>query len=106
MSQYIVGLKIKSFQSFASVAKIIRKYKEYSFSEIKALIEKHDYLLCFDCADRQGVKKIIACHDELIAVGAEVNLYELDNRETTIEQMRNRDQTYNEISDEIDSENP
>lgn len=103
MNNLIVGLKIKSYASFADVAKIVKEYHKYSFSDIKARIDGNDYLLCYDCADRFGVKKIISCYEKLVAKNIEVTLYELDNRITTIEQMKNRDKTYDEISDEIDA---
>lgn len=104
MNNLIVGLKVKSYTSFATVAKVIREYKECSFSEIKSKICKNEFLLCYDCSDRLGVKNIISCYEKLVVCNTEVALFELDNRETTIERMRNRDKTYDEISDEIDAE--
>ncbi len=104
MFNLIVGLKIKSYSSFAVVVKIIKEYCNYPFSEIKARIDKNDYLLCFECADRFGVKKVISCYEKLTANNIEAVLYELDNRETTIERMKSRDKMYDGISDEIDTE--
>ena len=40
----------------------------------------------------------------MTAIGTEVSLYELDHRPTTIEHVRNRDQMYDDISEEVDSE--
>ena len=104
MNSFIVGLKIKSYSSFAIVAKILREYQECSFSEIKAKIDRNEYLLCYACSDRLGVKKVISCYEKLVASSVEVLLYELDNRETTIEKLRIRDNTYDSISNEIDNE--
>lgn len=104
MYNLIVGLKIKSYRSFAVVAKIIKEYQEYSYSDIKSKINNNELVLCYDCADRFGVKKIISCYEKLVANDVEVILFELDNRETSIEQLKIRSKTYDEISDEIDSD--
>ena len=103
--QLIVGLKIDKYKSFAECAKIIRKFQNYSISDLKKRIELHDYVLCYACTDDVGIKKIISCYDQLIATGASISLYELDHRPTTIEFLRNRDRMYDEISKEIDLEN-
>lgn len=104
MIPLIIGLKIDSYKSFAECAKIVRAFHNYSLSEIKQRVNNHDYVLCYPCTDDDGVKKIIKCYEKLTAIGAEVSLYELNHRLTTIEHIRNRDRMYDEISAEIDSE--
>ena len=104
MMQLIIGLKIDAYKSFAECAKIVRQFQDYSLSEIKQRVNNHDYVLCYACTDDVGVKKVIDCYDKLTTIGAEVSLYELNHRPTTIEYVRNRNQMYDEISDEIDSE--
>lgn len=104
MSELINGLKIASYDSIATVVKILRKYGDWSISEIKSRVENHEYILCFNCADRFGLKTILDCYEDLTAAGISVALYDLNHRETTIEIMRNRNNTYDEISAEIDAE--
>lgn len=103
MMQLIIGLKIDSYRSFAECAKIVRQFHNYSISELKKRVDEHDYILCYGCTDDSGVKKIIKCYEKLTAIGIDVSLYELDHRLTTIENVRNRDQMYDDISREIDS---
>ena len=104
MTQLIIGLKIDAYTSFAECAKIVREFQNYSLAEIKQRMSNHDYVLCYACTDDVGVKKVIKCYDKLTAAGVEVSLYELDHRPTTIEHVRNRDRMYDDISEEIDSE--
>lgn len=104
MMQLIIGLKINSYKSFAECAKVVRQFQNYSISELKKRVDSHDYVLCYACTDDAGVKKIIKCYDKLISIGTDVSLYELDHRPTTIELVRNRDRMYDDISEEIDSE--
>lgn len=104
MMQLIIGLKIESYKSFAECAKVVRQFQNYSISELKKRIDEHDYILCYACTDDSGIKKVIKCYEELTAIGNDISLYELDHRLTTIELVRNRDQMYDEISNEIDDE--
>ena len=104
MMQLIIGLKIDSYKSFAECAKIVRQFQNYSLSEIKRRVNDHDYVLCYACTDDVGVKKVIKCYDKLTAIGTELSLYELDHRPTTIKHVRNKDQMYDDISEEVDSE--
>lgn len=103
MENLIIGLKIESYKSFADCAKIIRRFQDYSFAEIKSKIQNHDYILCYACSDDIGVKNVISCYDQLTKVGTDVSLYELNNRPTTIDLIRNRDAMYDEISADIDA---
>lgn len=104
MAKLIIGLKVESYKSFADCVKVIRQFENYSLAEIKTRIQNHDYVLCYECSDDVGVKKIIRCYEQLTKLNVVTSLYELDNRLTTIENVRNRDTMYNEISDEIDAE--
>ncbi|MDO4178515.1 MAG: hypothetical protein Q4D21_04915 [Phascolarctobacterium sp.] len=104
MMQLIVGLKVDDYKSLAKCVKIIRKFQNYSISEIKNRIDNNDYILCYDCADDVGVKNVISCYNQLTDLGVKVSLFELDHRPTTIGMLQNRDCMYDEISKEIDSE--
>lgn len=104
MDNLIIGLKIESYKSLADCVKVIRQFQNDSLSDIKAKIQNHDYILCYACSDDIGVKNVIRCYDQLIKTGATVTLYELDHRPTTIENVRNRDAMYDEISTEVDAE--
>lgn len=104
MTELIIGLKVEAYPSLAACAKIIRQFESYSLSELKKRLEDHDYILCYDSADNIGVKNVIQCYDQLVAAGAEVSLYELDHRPTTIELIRNLDQMFDEIDAEVEAE--
>lgn len=100
----IIGLKINSYSSLAECVKIVKQYQNYSISELKKRIDENDYVLCYSCTDDKGIKNIISCYENLTSKGVQVSLFELDHRPTTIELVRNRDHMYDEISEEIDSE--
>lgn len=52
-------------------------------------------------SDTIGLKKVIACYDELKNNGIKAEVYELDDEITLIDFLRNLDKTYDEISEEI-----
>lgn len=98
-----IGIKITSAESFAKVVKIIRKYKPLSISEIKKCIDSNSYILTYSFTDNEGLNNIIMCHKELSALGISSQLFEHD-RPCDLQFLNNLFNTYQEISDEIDSE--
>lgn len=100
----INGLKIDSYDSIAKVIKILRKYGDWSIADIKNRVEKHEYILCFDCADEEGLEQIIECYEELTSEKIAVSLYDTNHRPVTIQVMRNRLNMYHEIDEETQAE--
>lgn len=99
-----IGLKIATVSVSAKIIAIIRKYTNSSIGKIKSSVQERDYVLLYPYTDRFGLKKIIACYDELKENGIEAEVYELDNEITTVDFLRNLNGTYDEISDEIDAD--
>ena len=100
-----IGLKITTVSASAKMIAIIRKYSDSPIEKIKRSIQERDYVLLYPYTDRLGLKTILAGYDELKEHGIEAEVYELDDEITTIGFLRNLNDTYDEISDEIDSEN-
>ncbi len=100
-----IGLKLTTVSASAKIIAIIRKYSNSPMGKIKSSVQERDYVLLYPYTDRFGLKQIIACYDELKENGIEAEVYELDDEITTIGFLKNLNDTYDEISDEIDSEN-
>ena len=99
-----IGLRISTECASAKIISIIRKYRNSSINTIKRSIQERKYVLLYPYTDRFGLKKVIACYDELKKNGIEAEVYELDDEITTIEFLRNLNATYDEISEEIDAD--
>lgn len=104
MNKDTIGLKITNSDLMAKSIAIIRKYDNCSVSIIKTRIQHGEYVLVSSYTDRFGLKKVIHCYEDLADAGISAEIFELDDEPTTIEFLRNLDRTYDEVSDEIDSE--
>ena len=104
MTADTIGLKVNSKSTMTKAITIIRKYSNSSIGEIKRSIQEKRYVLLYPYTDRFGLKKIIACYEELEHNGVGAKVYELDDELTTIEFLKNLNGTYDEISEEIESE--
>ena len=101
----LVGIRIPMGTPVAKCVLVIRKVEPtLSISEINTRINNGDYVLSYDYTDGNGIKKIIECYEGLVALGINAKLYELDDDECDIELIRNLNNMYDEISDEIDAE--
>lgn len=100
-----VSIKIPSGAPIAKCVSVIRKIEpSLTISDISSRINNNEYVLSYDYTDESGVKKIIKCYEGLTKVGIQPTLYELDDEECNIEQIKNLNHMYDEISDEIDAE--
>ena len=63
------------------------------------------YVLKYSYTDRFGIKAVIQCYEELSKIGVKALLFELDDMPTDIDSLRNLNETYDEISAEIDADN-
>lgn len=100
-----VGIKIPKETPIAKCVTVIRKIEPaLAISEISSRINNDEYVLSYDYTDNSGVKKIIKCYEGLTKLGIHPTLYELDDEECNIVQLKNLNHMYDEISDEIDAE--
>lgn len=100
-----VGIKIPQGTPIAKCVPVIRKIDpSLSISDINARITNDEYVLSYDYTDNDGVKNIINCYEQLIKIGIQPRLFELDDEECDIEIIKNLNSMYDEISDEIDAE--
>ncbi|MBP5492768.1 MAG: hypothetical protein J6Y08_07975 [Clostridiales bacterium] len=100
-----VGIRIPEGTSIAKCASVIRKLEPaMSIADINSRIKNNEYVLSCDYVDSDGVKKIIRCYEELFKLGIRPKLYELDDNECSLELLKNLDNMYDEISDEVDAE--
>ena len=100
-----VGIKIPQGTPISKCVSVIRKIDpSLSIADISSRIAKNEYVLSYDYTDNDGVKRIISCYEQLIILGIQPRLYELDDEECDIEILKNLNTMYNEISDEIDTE--
>ena len=100
-----VGIKIPLGSPIAKCVPIIRKINpSLSISVIRSRISNDEYVLSYDYTDNDGVKCIISCYEQLIKIGIQPRLFELDDEECDIEMLKNLNVMYDEISEDIDAE--
>ncbi len=102
-----IGLVVKSADSVAKCISIIRKYNPISMSEIKTAIESNSFVFDCDYTNNSAVRKVRRCYDELVKVGATVEIYEdgdLTTREFISNLMNSYQEIDKEIQDQIDAE--
>ena len=56
----LIGIKDAKNDLNADIAKIVRKYRDMSLSEIKKIVLEGNYLYECDYVDEQGVKAILS----------------------------------------------
>lgn len=56
----LIGIKAPKNDFNAAIAKIVRKYRDMSLSEIKKIVLEGNYLYECDYVDEQGVKAILS----------------------------------------------
>ena len=98
MSQ--IGIKLVSNIFSANCAKILKKYRNISISEIKKIVENGDLLMTCDYIDGAGIKQILSLYDELSNNGFKCILFE-DNEETTPELLNNLVNLYRETEYQV-----
>lgn len=103
MAEYKIGLKIDREKATAAAIGIIRKYSGNTISQIKKNIQEDKYVLSCPYTDRLGLKRVIACCEELERKAIDAKIYEMDGEPAGIDFLKRLDTTYDEISDEIDA---
>ena len=95
----IISLKIMKDSNISKYISIIRKATGQSISDIKRAIENNDYAVESDYYDSDELNTLVITAEALVAIGAKLEIYE-DDRETTIQMVKNLINTYEEIEEE------
>lgn len=98
-----IGIKTAKPDFSAGIAKTLRKYKDISISEIKAIVSEGRYLYECDYVDAQGIEVILSIHSELNNNGIATVIYEHD-KETTSEFLKNLLESYAETAKQVEEE--
>lgn len=98
-------IRIKAAKSDfnAVIAKTIRKYRDISISEIKAIVSEGNYLYKCDYVDAQGIEVILSINSELNSNGISTVIYE-HNQKTNVEFLNNLLESYTEIAAQVEAE--
>ena len=83
-----VGLRINKVASLAPVVKIVRKYINASIGDIQKKIGSDKFVFSCECTDEKGLGKIIRLYNELSKAGADLEIYDGDEK-STIELIKN-----------------
>lgn len=96
----IVGIKLVGCSFTASCAKIIRRYKDISISDIKKIATDNDYLMCCDYVDADGIKKILSLHQDLEMANIPSVIYE-HGSVSSVEFLKNLLRSYEETAQQV-----
>lgn len=96
-----VGIKLVSNDNATNYMKIIRRYSNYSISELKKRIEEREYILECDYVKEEEISTILKLHHELIEAGALTELYE-HNRITSELFLKNLIESYISINSDTE----
>ena len=98
-----VGIKIPCDSPIAKVVAVIRPIESLSISEISRRVKSDSYLLSYDLSNEKGLNNIIHCYNAFQKIGITATVLEHD-RPASLDFLKNLSQTYQELSNEIDSE--
>ncbi len=98
-----IGIKTAKPDFSTGIAKTLRKYRNISISEIKAIVSEGKYLYECDYIDAQGIEVILFVHSELNNIGIATVIYEHD-QETTPEFLNNLLKSYAETATQVEEE--
>lgn len=98
-----IGIKAAKSDFNAVIAKTIRKYRDISISEIKAIVSEGNYLYECDYIDAQGIEVILSINSELNSNGISTVIYEHDQK-TNVEFLNNLLESYAEIDAQVEAE--
>ena len=96
-----IGLVVKSCPSMAKCISVIRKYRPISMAEIKKDIETGHYVFECEYINTSGLQMLRKCYDELVKLGAVVEIYE-QGRLTTRQFISNLIGSYRSIERETE----
>ena len=99
-----IGLKVIPACISATCIQVFRKHSPLSLHEIRERILNEDYVLLYSILDEEGVGTILDCYHQLEERGICSKIFE-DGVPTDVSLIHNLKKMYQEISDEVDSEN-
>ena len=85
----IIGIKIPKNAPLVTALKIIRKYTQESYADIKSHILNNDYVFSCKHADDEGLNKILTLYSEFTKAKIKPTLYDEDGEKTTIRLLKN-----------------
>ena len=91
----IIGIKLSERTFTASIAKIVRKYRDISISEVKRIVLSNDYI------DAAGIAKILNLRRDLENNGVSSVIYEHDSV-SSVEFLLNLLVSYEETAQQIE----
>ena len=99
----IIGIKLPECAFTASIAKIVRKYRDISISEVKRIVSSNDHLISCDYIDAVGITKILNLRHDLESKGVSSVIYEHDSV-TSVEFLLNSLASYEETAKQIETD--
>lgn len=97
----IIGIKLSERTFTASIAKIVRKYRDISISEVKRIVLSNDYLISCDYIDAAGIAKILNLRRDLENNGVSSVIDEHDSV-SSVEFLLNLLVSYEETAQQIE----
>ena len=94
-----IALIVKAPGNMAKCVSILKKYNNASIAEIKNAIDSGHYVFGCEYTSTPGIRKVRHCYDELIKIGATVEIYE-DGELTSRKFISNLIESYQEIKQE------
>ena len=98
-----IGIKAAKSDFNAVIAKTIRKYRDISISEKKALVSEGNFLYKCDNVDAQVIEVILSKNSVLNSNGISTVIYEHD-QETNVEFLNNLLESYAETAAQVEAE--
>lgn len=99
----MIGIKLTDRKFTAACAKILRKYRNISISNVKNLVLNNDYLTTCDYIDISGIKSILMLQDDLNKEDIQSVIYENDEI-TSIKLLNNLLVSYEETAKQVEED--
>lgn len=99
----IAGIKLSEKNFNASCAKIVRKYRDISISDIKKLVLNNDHLFTCSSIDPDGISTILKIYYDFCNENIQSLIYE-NNRITSIELLNNWLESHEETSRQVEED--
>lgn len=98
-----IGLRLKESVFNVSIAKIVRKYRNLSISEIKKIVLNKGYLYECDIINASGIKTVLMIRDELNKEKIKCEIC-IDGKITSDEYLNNLLVSYKETEKQVEAE--
>ena len=98
-----IGIKVIPACVSAACIQIFRKHSVLTLREIRERILNEDYVLLYSILDEDGIGTLLHCYHQLEEQGIHSQIFE-DGEPADVSLIHNLKKMYEEISDEVDSE--